>query len=192
VIVIAREGRVPAPVEEVWAVVGRVEALPTWLVGLRRIAVSGPEGLGRRLWLAGSRAGYARAGGGPGGGDPGGGGPGRGGSAGGGPGGGGPGGGLRDGPGRPAEIVAWKPPTLLAWRCVSDGVPAAGLTRPDEVHVQLTPEGGHTRVELYAVSHAAGPAGWLLRLAVGRRWRDDLARSVAALAELCTGWSHDI
>lgn len=149
-IVVARKGRVPAPVEEVWALVRQAESLPSWLAGLRRVRVLGPEGFGQLLYLTGSRTG--------------------------------------DGLDRQAEIIAWKPPTLLAWRCVGErgATPDAwGEARPDELHIQLGPApGGGTQVLLYAVCPAGPLAGLRLRLGPARRWRQELGRSMAALVEM--------
>jgi hypothetical protein len=148
VIVIAREGRIAADVEEVWAVVRRVEALPAWLAGLRQVGATGPEGLGQRLRLTGSRTG--------------------------------------DGLDREAVIIAWKPPTLMAWRCVGErsGDGRWGPTRPDELHVQLRPADAGTHVELFAVCPAGVFQGLRLRLGPALRWRDELSRSVTALGDL--------
>ena len=147
-IVIAREGRVRAQVEEVWEVVRRPEALSAWLAGLRQACASGPEGVGQRVRLTGSRTG--------------------------------------DGLDRQAEIIAWKPPTLLAWRCVAErhaGGPWLP-TRPDELHIELTPLDDETRVVLYAVCPTGGRASLRLRLGPTRRWREELTRSLTALADL--------
>jgi uncharacterized membrane protein len=148
VIVIARDGRICSPVEDVWAVVGRIEELPGWLAGLRQVRAYGEQGYGRRLWLTGSRTG--------------------------------------DGLDRQAEIIAWMPPTLLAWRCVAERRAGGhwAPTRPDELHVELAPDGDGTRVRLYAVCPAGALSGLRLRLEPGKRWRDELTRSIAALAAL--------
>lgn len=156
-IVVASHGRVPAPVDDVWAVVRRVEALPIWLTGVRQVVADGPEGLGRPLWLAGPHTGQSAR-------DP-------------------------DDQGIAeldirAEIIAWKPPTLLAWRHVTRRA-ANGWwepARPDETHVQLLPAGGQTEVRLWAIHHAGLIEACWLRLGQTRRWRADLSRSVAALA----------
>lgn len=144
-VIVGRAGRIPAPVEQVWTMVGRVEALPAWLAGLRQVVATGPDGLGRRLTLTGSRTG--------------------------------------DGLDRQAEIIAWQPPTLLAWRYVAAGRPDLGWspTRPDELHIQLSPDRQDSRIQLYAVAPAGLIGGLALRLGAARRWREELARSVAAL-----------
>ncbi|HYN95579.1 MAG TPA: SRPBCC family protein [Pilimelia sp.] len=160
-IVVARGGLVPAPVEAVWAVVRQVEELPAWLVGLGHAEARGPEGYGRRLRLDGSRAG--------------------------------------DGRERQAEVIAWRAPTLLAWRYVAEravprsagpdfadpGLDPAWLpVRADELHIQLTPAGTATRLDLYAVCPAGLFDGLLIRWGPARRWKAELARSAAALAAM--------
>lgn len=172
-IVVASQGRVPAPVDEVWAVVRQVETLPAWLAGVRQVVADGPEGLGRRLWLAGSRAGDGpRLAGGE---------PPRAGDA-------GRAAEERTGGGldRRAEVIAWKPPTLLAWRWVAQRG-AGGVwepTRPDELHLQLVPVGDRTDVRISVVRPAGLIETCWLRLVPAWVLRARLSRSVTALAEL--------
>ena len=82
-----------------------------------------------------------------------------------------------------AEVIAYREPTLIAWRNVARRVGGGAWlpTRPDELHLQLEPEQARTMIRLYAVRQVRLAGSLLLRL--GGAWpvRDDFARSVAAL-----------
>lgn len=85
-----------------------------------------------------------------------------------------------------ADVIAYRAPTLVAWRERSAGAPVRGLART-EVHVELAQEREGTAVRLIYVQWPAGPLrGVLLRLVRGRRVAADLERSLARLAELTT------
>jgi uncharacterized protein YndB with AHSA1/START domain len=87
-----------------------------------------------------------------------------------------------------ATVIAYREPTLIAWRYAARRIGGGPWqpARPDELHVQLTPEGPRTRVRMYAVRRAGLVGGLLVRLgfAGGWRLRDDLTRSLMALASL--------
>jgi carbon monoxide dehydrogenase subunit G len=81
-----------------------------------------------------------------------------------------------------ASVIAYREPTLIAWRhvaCRKGGGPWTPA-RPDELHIQLTPDGDQTRIQLYAV-RPAGPVTGLVCQITAVRLRRNLTRSLTAL-----------
>jgi len=90
-----------------------------------------------------------------------------------------------DGASLDAEVIAYRAPTLLAWRERVDGVGARAEART-EVHVELTAEEDGTTVRLIIVRWPPGPvSATLLRLGI-RRIGSGLERSLARLTDLVT------
>lgn len=82
-----------------------------------------------------------------------------------------------------AEVIAWREPTLIAWRERAEGCGARSEART-ETHVELAPDGDGTRVRLVVVRWPPGPiSGALLRLGI-RRIGAGLERSISRLGEL--------
>jgi uncharacterized protein YndB with AHSA1/START domain len=88
-----------------------------------------------------------------------------------------------------ADVIAYRPPTLIAWWHVVemlDGRVAPRYARAVEVHVELTPDGAEaTAIRLISVRRA--PRGPLrpavLRLVRAHPAGGELERSIAALGE---------
>jgi uncharacterized protein YndB with AHSA1/START domain len=91
-----------------------------------------------------------------------------------------------------ADVIAYRPPTLIAWWHVVerlDGRVAPRYARAVEVHVELTPDGEEaTAIRLISVRRA--PRGPLrpavLRLVRAHPAGEELERSIAALGEQFT------
>jgi uncharacterized protein YndB with AHSA1/START domain len=84
-----------------------------------------------------------------------------------------------------AEVIAYQPPTLIAWRERAEGAGARAEART-EVYVELAPEGDDTAVRLIVARWPAGRvSGALLRWGM-RRVAADLEGSLARLTGLAT------
>jgi uncharacterized protein YndB with AHSA1/START domain len=84
-----------------------------------------------------------------------------------------------------AEVIAWREPTLIAWRERAEGVGARAEART-ETHVELAPDGDGTTVRLIVVRWPPGPiTGALLRLGI-RRIGAGLEGSITRLGKLAT------
>ncbi|HEX5596071.1 MAG TPA: SRPBCC family protein [Micromonosporaceae bacterium] len=82
-----------------------------------------------------------------------------------------------------AEVIAYRAPTLIAWRERSAGMGARAEART-EMHVELSSDGDGTTVRLIVVRWAPGPvSAALLRLGT-RRVGSSLEGSLERLAEL--------
>jgi uncharacterized protein YndB with AHSA1/START domain len=84
-----------------------------------------------------------------------------------------------------AEVIAWREPTLIAWRERAEGAGARAEART-ETHVELAPDGDGTSVRLIVVRWPPGPiTGALLRLGI-RRIGAGLEGSITRLGKLAT------
>lgn len=84
-----------------------------------------------------------------------------------------------------AEVIAYREPTLIAWRERAEGAGARAEART-EIYVELAPDGDATAVRLIMVRWPTGPvSGALLRWGM-RRVGADLEGSLARLTELTT------
>lgn len=82
-----------------------------------------------------------------------------------------------------AEVIAYRSPTLIAWRERTEGAGARAQART-EVHVELAPDADGTAVRLIVVRWPPGPVSAALQRLGVRRVGAGLDDSLARLAEL--------
>jgi uncharacterized protein YndB with AHSA1/START domain len=90
-----------------------------------------------------------------------------------------------DGAALDAEVIAYQPPTLIAWRERAEGAGARSEART-EVYVELTGEEGGTAIRLIMVRWPAGPVSSALLRWGMRRVGTDLEGSLVRLTGLAT------
>jgi uncharacterized protein YndB with AHSA1/START domain len=86
------------------------------------------------------------------------------------------------------EIVAWEPPSLLAWKHVAerlDGKPAPKFAASTEFRIELDGDAETTTVRLRSLQEPAGPLkGWLMKRLGAKDIERSLDRSLERLTAL--------
>jgi hypothetical protein len=88
------------------------------------------------------------------------------------------------------EIIAWEPPTLLAWKHLAerlDGKPAPKFAASTEFRIELEQDGDATRIRLRSRQEPAGALkGWVMKRLGTKDIERSLERSLDRLARVVT------